>query len=181
MDQTNLKVFSQLRKKHPDLLFFISRKTDFRVILYKVNRHNMMLANDVCNHVVLDLDNPDNKVAPLSSVLIENFYGFSNPIDMGNNTYNLTLNAFPERPLKLKLKKDRSLLLGTVNGVSDVVILTVFMNIEWGTVLPTLKTITITGLNPKTKKLESEDVEVTPEMLKRYDISKIVAEYVKGN
>lgn len=180
MDQTNLKVFSQLRQKYPDLLFFISRTTDFRVILYKVNRHNMRLSSDVCNHVVMDLDNLDNKPSPLSSVLIDNFYGFSKPVNIDKDIYQLTLNAFPDRQLKLKLKKDRALLLGTIDGVDNAVILSVCMNIEWGTVLPNLKMITITGLNPKTKQLVTEDIEVTPEMLKRYDVSKIVAAYVKG-
>lgn len=179
MDETNLKVFSQLKQKHPDLLFFISRKTDFRVILYKVNRHNMCLSSDVCHHVVMDLDNPEKKVSPLSSVLIDNFYGFSNPVDVGNDTYKLTLNAFPDRELKLKLKKDRALLLGTIGGVANAVILSVHMHIEWG-VIPKLKTITITGLNTKTKKLVTEDITVTAKMCKRYDVSKIVAAYVSG-
>jgi hypothetical protein len=180
MDETNLKVFSQLKQKHPDLLFFISRKTDFRVIMYNVNRQNMRLSSDVCRHVVMDLDNPEKKASPLSSVLIDNFYGFSNPVDVGNNTYKLTLNAFPDRQLKLKLKKDRALLLGTIDGVENAVILSVYMHLEWGTVIPKLDTITITGLNTKTKQLVTEDIKVTKEMLKRYDVSKIVAAYVSG-
>lgn len=180
MEETNLKVFSELRKKHPDLLFFISRKSDFRVILYNVNRDNMSLSNEVCNYIVTDLDNPERETSTLSSVLIDNFYGFSEPVDIGNNTYELTLNALPDRQLKLKLKKDRALLLGNINGQDNAVVLTVFMDISWSYVVPKLENIVITALNPKTKQLISEKILVTPDMLKRYDVSKIIAAYIQG-
>lgn len=176
-----LQIFSELRKKFPNLLFFISRESDFKIVVYTMNREGMYLADNVCSHHMIDFEKPDTVPVPLSNVLIDNFYGFKGkPIPSGTNTYEVRLLVFPDRPLQLKLKKDRALISGTITGLPNVVILGVHLKISWGLIFPSMETITISGLDPKSKQIVNEEITVTSEMTKNYDLKTILTAYVSG-
>lgn len=178
---TKVAVFSKLRKKFPNLMFFVSKECDFNVVLYDTMKRENNLSSSICNYTRVNLENLDAKGLPLAQVLQENFYGLSEPIKVGEGMYKTSMHALPERTLTIKLKKGKCNLFGEVGNSKNAMLICVHLFVDFSFGIPQLNHLTIIGIDDKTRKIVEEPVPVTSDMLKKFDISQIVKTYLSSS
>ena len=177
---SSLNVFTGLKNKFPSLMFFVSRETDLRVVAYSAVRLGKRLSDRVCDHINVDLANMDADAVPVSSVLVDNFYGFSTPVYVTDGEYRTTMHAIPDRPLKVLTKKTKTVLIGRVGKCESAVIIRVHLHVDMSKIIPSITKFIVTGLDPVTRSIVEESVTVTSDMITRFDVSKIVSSYMRS-
>jgi hypothetical protein len=182
---TKVAVFQKIKKKFPNLMFFVSKECDFNIVAYDVVRRDQNISKSICKYIRVDLNNDSAETSELPKILQENFYGLFSPKKIGDGVYRTHMFAMPERKLTIKLTKNKSCLYGRIdtieNGrihtIENALILCVHLFLKFNFGVPELNSLQIIGIDPATRKVIKENVMVTKEMLQKFDVSQIMKSY----
>ena len=176
------QIFAKLRAEDPNTFLYVSRTCDLRVVKYRTTTKFGRLPSNVCEHTYVDLDKPAAEELPVGNVLVENFYGFQPPSMLQDRVFLTAIKAMPERLVRLKVSESGTVkMYGKVGSCINAVIVCVHMHVTFSHgVVPSLDKIEIHGLDPKTRSPVQEDIEVTSEMRSKFNVTKILSEYMKS-
>ena len=175
----SLKIFKKLQASEgPNFLFFISRTSDFKVVSYNLLKYS---ADTIHSRVakIKFIDMSTNVTSDISDVLIKNFFALTSPQKVGK-LFRTSIICMEDRPVYIKIKPNgTNTAYTTINGIENCVLISATMDVSFSMMIPSLKSITITGINRVTKQFETEQIVVTPAMLTKFNISGIFTEYIK--
>lgn len=179
-------VFKQIKQHKPNIVFFISRACDDKLVIYEAQKIGQALVQPVLDLYTSSVAEHKTMRVAIQDVLRDNFFGISQAqaLNQKNTAFKVVLAALPERHISVVVKRSGNVIArGTVAGVENATIINVHLDMQFnaslvGVDIPYLRGLTIHA-TAKGGRVLKEYVKVTPAMLARVDVVGLMSSFAR--